>query len=108
MCNQSCHNFQMEGTLRREEEEGNINEPEIMIFFDENLDYEPGSSTPSTIVPDQTFEIESDSDESELEIEETPRVLRSNKEEQYTDPQPSDQKSQIDPTKIPGPFTRPC
>ncbi|CAH0380472.1 unnamed protein product [Bemisia tabaci] len=47
-----------------EEEEGAISEPEIMIFLDENLDYAPGSSTPSTPVLDQKSEIESEFDES--------------------------------------------
>ncbi|PHT96283.1 hypothetical protein BC332_34791 [Capsicum chinense] len=36
MCNQSCDNFQMEDTLQGEEEEGDIDEPEIMTFLDDN------------------------------------------------------------------------
>nr|XP_018914044.1 PREDICTED: uncharacterized protein LOC109041971 [Bemisia tabaci] len=115
MCNQSCDNFQMEDTLQGEEEEGDVDEPEIMTFLDDNQDCEPGSSTPSTPVPDQKYETESEYDESDLEIEEpATRVLRSSKAVQHVDPEPSDQKSknsdvpQTDLTKNSGLSTIRC
>ncbi|CAH0394271.1 unnamed protein product [Bemisia tabaci] len=75
MCNQSCDNFQMKDTLQGEEEKGDIDEPEIMTFLDENQDSEPGLST---AVPDEKSETDGEYDESDLKIEEpTTRVLRS-------------------------------
>ncbi|CAH0391065.1 unnamed protein product [Bemisia tabaci] len=116
MCNHSCDNFQMDDTLQGEEEEGDIDETEIMTFLDDNQDCEPGSSTPSTPVPDQKSETDSEYDESDLEIEEpATTVLHSNKAVQHIDPKPSNQKKnknsdvpQTDLTKIPGPSTIRC
>ena len=80
-----------------------------------NQDCEPGSSTPSTPVPDQKYETESEYDEGDLEIEEpATRVLRSSKAVQHVDPEPSDQKSknsdvpQTDLTKNSGLSTIRC